>query len=193
MPVPTSTKTAMPAQTANRRKKHATILGTGAGIAAIGSGFATVWPTGSKSLPVVLPTQDTCQTIEVVDGDTLHASCDSLKTVTIRLYGADAPEMSQPSGPMARAALGSLLVGQTLTIQPITHDRYGRLVAQIATPVYPNIAKRQVETGLAWWSPQYAPDARDLRAAEDTARAGKRGLWSMPAPVPPWQWRHPKP
>ena len=177
MPTSTPSKTATTAPTTNRRKKHAAILGTGAGIAAIGSGLATVWPTGNKNLPVTLPAQDTCQTIEVVDGDTLHASCENLKVITIRLYGADAPEMSQPSGPMARAALGSLLVGQTLTIQPITHDRYGRLVAQIASPVYPSIAKRQIETGLAWWSPQYAPDARDLRAAEDTARAAKLGLW----------------
>ena len=90
---------------------------------------------------------------------------------------------------MARAALGTLLVGQNLSIQPIEKDKYGRLVAQIGTPSYPSIERRQIETGLAWWSPQYAPDSRDLRLAEDTARAAKRGLWAMPAPIPPWQWR----
>ena len=185
----------MPAQpktatTQSHRKKRAAILGTGAGIVAIGGGFATVWPTGSKNLPDTLPAQDTCRVIEVVDGDTLHASCDNLKTITIRLYGADAPEMNQPSGPMARVALGTLLVGQNLTIQPIDHDRYGRLVAQVGTPTVASVEKRQIEVGLAWWSPQYAPDARDLRLAEDNARNAKLGLWAMPAPIPPWQWRH---
>ena len=91
-------------------------------------------PTTTKTTPASRKKR-----IEVVDGDTLHANCDGLKIVTIRLFGADAPEMNQPS--------------------------------------------------LAWWSPQYAPDSRDLRLAEDTARAAKRGLWAMPAPVPPWQWR----
>jgi micrococcal nuclease len=182
--MPTTAKTSP-----TNHKRRVAILGTGAGIVAIGGGLATVWPTGSKSLPSTLPSLDTCRVIEVVDGDTLHANCDGLKTVTIRLYGADAPEMSQPSGPMSRAALGTLLVGQTLTIQPITHDRYGRLVAQVGTSAYPSVEKRQVETGLAWWSPQYAPDARDLRAAEDQARNAKTGLWAMPAPIPPWQWR----
>jgi endonuclease YncB( thermonuclease family) len=172
------------------RKKRAAILGAGAGIAAIAGGLATVWPTGTP-IPAspVLPASDTCQTVEVVDGDTLHASCKVLGTVTIRLFGADAPEMSQPSGPMARAALGSLLVNQTLTVKPITRDRYGRLVASLAIPAYPSIEKRQIETGLAWWSPQYAPDARDLRLAEDIAHEARRGLWAMPAPIPPWQWR----
>ena len=182
--MPTTTKT-----TQASRKKRAAILGTGAGIVVIGGGLATIWPTGSKSLPDTLPALDACRVIEVVDGDTLHASCDALKTVTIRLFGADAPEMNQPSGPMARAALGTLLVGQNLTIQPIEKDKYRRLVAQIGTPSYPSIERRQIETGLAWWSPQYAPDSRDLRLAEDTARAAKRGLWAMPAPIPPWQWR----
>ncbi len=172
------------------RKKRAAILGTGAGIVAIGGGLATVWPRGTP-LPKnpVLPSSDTCQTIEVVDGDTLHASCASLGTITIRLFGADAPEISQPSGPLSRATLGTLLVGKPLMIQPIERDRYGRLVAIIGTSTYPSIEKRQVETGLAWWSPQYAPDARDLRMAEDAARNAKKGLWAMPAPVPPWQWR----
>ncbi len=183
--MPTTAKTA----TAASRKKRAAILGTGAGIVAIGGGLATVWPRGNKNLPDALPSQDTCRVIEVVDGDTLHASCDNLKTITIRLYGADAPEMNQPSGPMARAALGTLLVGQNLTVQPIDKDRYGRLVAQVGTSAYPSVEKRQIETGLAWWSPQYAPDARDLRLAEDLARNAKTGLWAMPAPVPPWQWR----
>ena len=155
--------TAPKSTTATARKKRTAILGTGAGIVAIGGGLATVWPTGSKSLPETLPALDTCRVIEVVDGDTLHASCDALKTITIRLFGADAPEMNQPSGPMARAALGTLLVGQALTIQPIEKDKYRRLVAQIGTPNYPSIERRQIETGLAWWSPQYAPDSRDLQ------------------------------
>ena len=72
MPTPTKTSIAS-------RKKRTAILGTGAGIVALGGGLATVWPTGSKNLPDTLPAQDTCRVIEVVDGDTLHASCDTSK------------------------------------------------------------------------------------------------------------------
>ena len=32
-----------------------------------------------------------------------------------------------------------------------------------------------------------------LRLAEDQARNAKKGLWAMPAPVPPWQWRKKSP
>jgi hypothetical protein len=56
-----------------------------------------------------------------------------------------------------------------------------------------------VNTGLAWWYRKYADEqsAADqliYAAAEQTARAAKRGLWSTPDPMTPWDYRHqPKP
>ena len=47
-----------------------------------------------------------------------------------------------------------------------------------------------VRAGLAWWYRQYVPKDTLLAELEAEARATKRGLWSDPAPVPPWEWRN---
>src|SRR5262245_21583656 len=44
--------------------------------------------------------------------------------------------------------------------------------------------------GMAWHYVKYAPNDRTLAAAEAEARAAKRGLWSDPRPIAPWEWRH---
>ncbi|MGA7982360.1 MAG: thermonuclease family protein [Chromatiaceae bacterium] len=54
---------------------------------------------------------------------------------------------------------------------------------------------RMVRAGLAWWYRKYAneqsPADRLLyEDAENKARAERRGLWTDPDPVPPWEWRH---
>jgi len=55
----------------------------------------------------------------------------------------------------------------------------------------------QVERGMAWFYRQYqreqSPDDRKLyEAAEDAAKADRRGLWRDADSVPPWVWRHDK-
>jgi hypothetical protein len=62
-----------------------------------------------------------------------------------------------------------------------------------AHPVAPRAgvaAREMVREGMAWWYRKYAPDDTELERLEADARAAKRGLWSQPNPVPPWQWRH---
>jgi endonuclease YncB( thermonuclease family) len=51
-----------------------------------------------------------------------------------------------------------------------------------------------VDLGLAWHYEQYAdeqsPGDREVySAAEKAARDARRGLWSEPEPIPPWEWR----
>jgi len=55
----------------------------------------------------------------------------------------------------------------------------------------------QVERGMAWFYRQYqreqsANDRRLYEAAEDAARADKRGLWRDADPAPPWEFRRNK-
>ena len=55
----------------------------------------------------------------------------------------------------------------------------------------------QVERGMAWFYRQYqreqSPnDQRLYEAAEDAAKAGKRGLWRDVDPVAPWEFRRNK-
>jgi len=52
----------------------------------------------------------------------------------------------------------------------------------------------QIQTGLAWHYKKYereqsSEDRVAYARAEETARAGRRGLWRDPRPVPPWEFR----
>jgi endonuclease YncB( thermonuclease family) len=43
--------------------------------------------------------------------------------------------------------------------------------------------------GYAWWYIRYAPGETAIRDAEREAQKAKRGLWSDPNPVAPWDFR----
>jgi len=45
-----------------------------------------------------------------------------------------------------------------------------------------------VAQGFAWHFKRYSDD-EDLSEAELAARRERRGLWSDPNPIPPWDWR----
>jgi micrococcal nuclease len=42
---------------------------------------------------------------------------------------------------------------------------------------------------MAWWYQQFARREMVLAALEQEARDAKRGLWSDPHAVAPWEWR----
>jgi hypothetical protein len=46
-----------------------------------------------------------------------------------------------------------------------------------------------VRSGNAWAYRQYLRDKK-FQTLEDEARRAQRGLWSLAAPVPPWEFRH---
>jgi micrococcal nuclease len=49
-----------------------------------------------------------------------------------------------------------------------------------------------VKAGLAWWYEHYAKRDRELQTLEHDAREAKRGLWSDPTAIPPWDFRRTK-
>ena len=67
-------------------------------------------------------------------------------------------------------------------------DRYGRLVARVILPDGRDLSVELVKAGLAWHYKKYSDD-EELARLEDEVRKAKRGLWSEPEPVPPWEWR----
>jgi endonuclease YncB( thermonuclease family) len=69
------------------------------------------------------------------------------------------------------------------------HDRYGRVTAQLATPSGRDIGEQMIVQGWAMWDKRYAPQATAYGLAEIEARARRHGMWTTPAPIPPWQWR----
>jgi endonuclease YncB( thermonuclease family) len=95
-----------------------------------------------------------------------------------------------------------MLADKDVRIETNKKDRYGRVLAKVW--VQPsdcpscgktlNVNHAQLLSGMAWWYRQYAneqsPEDRGrYESAEDESRMRKRGLWSAPNPVAPWDWR----
>jgi endonuclease YncB( thermonuclease family) len=81
----------------------------------------------------------------------------------------------------------ALAKGKTATIHGNGKDRYGWLLATVEIE-HDDLGLRLVAEGLAWHYAQFNNDPL-LAAAEQKARAARRGLWADAKPVPPWEWR----
>lgn len=126
--------------------------------------------------------------VGVTDGDTLTVLSDS-RPVTIRLAEIDAPEMGQPWSMRARQALSDKVFEQTVTVEPLTRDRFGRTVGYVRLGDR-EIHREMVREGHAWAYEGYLRDAT-LVDDEAAARADAVGLWSLPESeaVAPWRVR----
>jgi micrococcal nuclease len=144
-------------------------------------------------LPLAHAETFTGKVVKVLDGDTVDVLVDRTPR-RVRLAGIDAPEKAQPFGSRAKQQLAALVGGQVVEVQADKTDRYGRTVGKVLVEGRDaNLA--MIEAGLAWWyrkyaSEQPAADRASYEAAEDQARADRRGLWTDPAPVPPSEFRH---
>jgi endonuclease YncB( thermonuclease family) len=126
--------------------------------------------------------------MDIVDGDTLKASCRIGGHVTVRLSGIDAPEHKQPHSKASTEALHALCFKVQATIKPKTTDRYRRTVADVECGGK-DVAAEQVKAGMAWVYVQYDKGHEALYPLQDAAQAARLGLWADPAPIPPWEWR----
>jgi endonuclease YncB( thermonuclease family) len=66
-----------------------------------------------------------------VDGDTLIIEDAGGIRTRVRLRSINAPEMDEPGGPEAKAALEAELLGRRVIVTPHARDKYGRLVADV--------------------------------------------------------------
>jgi endonuclease YncB( thermonuclease family) len=108
----------------------------------------------------------------------------------IRFYGIDAPEFHQAFGRKAKQFVKDLVFLKTVDVDTITFDQYGRMdcIVRVAGKV---VNEELIRAGFAWVYNYYCkkPLCLEWRRLEDEARASKRGLWSDPHPIPPWDWR----
>ena len=127
--------------------------------------------------------------VSVTDGDTIKVLTENKELIKIRLAEIDTPEKKQPWGRKAKKALSGFLNQKTVSVKPVTKDRYGRTIAHIYSDGV-NINREMVKTGNAWVYRKYMKD-RTLLDDEDYARKHKLGLWGLPESqrVPPWKWR----
>jgi endonuclease YncB( thermonuclease family) len=126
----------------------------------------------------------------IVDGDTVVVQLQS-GSIRVRLAEIDAPEMNQPYGQQSAAALSDLVLHRTVFIEPISQDRYERMVARLYVGKL-EVNAEMIRSGDAWAYDPYIL-RQDLCALEADARTRKNGLWSLAKDQrqPPWRWRHP--
>lgn len=143
------------------------------------------WTPAPTSSPTPLPDEVLGLVSAVLEGDTIAVvlTGDRLnRTYTVRLLGIDAPvdSPSQPWGIVARERITQWLTGRVVRLERDQTD----LDAEGALPRYVFLDNEfinltMVEQGLAR-ADVNAPDTRfaeQLAAAEDAARAARRGLW----------------
>jgi micrococcal nuclease len=121
------------------------------------------------------------------DGDTVTLLDTAGQRVRVRLVGIDAPELDQPMGREARAALATKLAGGIVRVEGDARDQHGRLLGTLRLDDR-DLNREMVAEGWAWAFTGFAEDD-DLIAAEAAARHGRRGLWADPQPQSPRQWR----
>ncbi|MCX8521883.1 MAG: thermonuclease family protein [Rhodoferax sp.] len=132
--------------------------------------------------------------VNVHDGDTLTVSANG-RRYTVRLDSLDAPEMDQSFGELSGADLRNKLLNQNVRVRYAKTDKYGRTVGAVFTDSCEYINLAQVRSGMAWFYKAYRCEIsaglrQKFAAAQQSARAGRKGLWAETKPVAPWVFRN---
>ena len=67
------------------------------------------------------------------------------------------------------------------------NDTYGRTLGKVRQDGV-DVNLQMVKDGMAWHYKKYSKSS-ELSGAEAEAKAGKKGLWADPSPMPPWEFR----
>ncbi|MBN9472669.1 MAG: thermonuclease family protein [Burkholderiales bacterium] len=130
-----------------------------------------------------------CTVASVHDGDTMRLQCPSQKkSMPVRLERIDAPEIGQAGGIASRDFLRALCpVGTPARLSRHGRDRYGRTLGDVDCG-HGSVQETMLRHGYAWVYPKFTAE-RALVDLQGEAKAGRRGLWALPAPVAPWEYR----
>jgi len=123
--------------------------------------------------------------IGISGGDTVTVRVDE-RLLKLRLGEIDAPETGQPFDARATASLAEVCLHKEATVEDLGIDAPRGVFGHVECEGV-DAGAEQVRRGMAWVSLERAPDAR-LHPPQSEARAARRGLWSDPSPVPPWEW-----
>ena len=132
------------------------------------------------------------QVVRVVDGDTIVLKVADAQH-RVHLAGIDAPEKNQAWGESSTHELRRQIAGRHVVFGWRKRDRSERLIGVVRLAGR-DMNLHMIDLGLAWHYEQYADeqspgDSEAYSAAEKAARDARRGLWSEPEPIPPWEWR----
>lgn len=106
----------------------------------------------------------------------------------IRLAHIDCPESSQDFGTRAKQATSSCASGKVVKARVTDKDKYRRTVGEVTIPGS-FLIKHLVEDELAWWYQKYSAST-SYKDLQEKAKATKRGLWSRPDAMAPWNFGH---
>ena len=111
--------------------------------------------------------------------------------VKLRLEAIDAPESCQDWGKEASAALQDKVLRQPVRAQLLHRDQYGRWLARMHLPKAQNLDVNAwlVAQGHAWDYQFASGKAGRYALLQAEAKTAKRGLWSLPQPQQPRQFR----
>ncbi len=124
----------------------------------------------------------------VTDGDTVWVRPeDGSATRKLRLQGIDAPEICQPGGADARAALRTLVLARRVQVRVRARDDYGRGLAQVRFGSN-DVAAMLVRGGHAW-PYRWRSKPGQYAAEEAHARQARLGLFAADQPELPDAFR----
>jgi endonuclease YncB( thermonuclease family) len=140
-------------------------------------------------------------TVREVAGTRLVVVSPDLGTIPVRLVGIELPEPprtvaggvvleGQPFGPQSAAYARDLLLAKQVRLDTYGKDRDGLQLAVVWLGDI-NVNLTLVKEGLAWMDPtvKLTNVRAALEVAERQARVGRYGLWALPDPEPPWEYR----
>ena len=125
--------------------------------------------------------------VRVIDGDTLTVADENQNLHRIRIVGMDAPELAQPYGRAAKAALSELVLHKEVHVVPAGVDKYNRELAvlrQNSVIGQLDVAETMISNGHAfsWGGAHYK--------AQEYAAAHRLGIWSdLRYQERPWLYR----
>ncbi len=140
-------------------------------------------------------------TVRSVAGRNLLVVSPDRGQIEVRLVGVELPEPprvgatgaiieGQPFGPQAAAYVRELLLDRQVQLDTYGNDRAGRLLSVVWLGEI-NVNLTLVKEGLAWLDPGLTNTnvRAALEVAERQAQVGRYGLWALPDPEPPWEYR----
>jgi micrococcal nuclease len=124
--------------------------------------------------------------VDVSDGDSITVLSEN-RRVQVHLAAVDCPELNQAWGKEAKQFTSYLVNGKRVVVWRAYEVPDGKYFAFVFTENI-NLNKALLRAGLAWHYREYSRDPL-LTALEMEARVEKKGLWSDPNPLPPWEFR----
>lgn len=132
--------------------------------------------------------------VAISDGDTLTVLDAFRRQHRVRLAAIDAPERHQAFGTRSRESLSAMAFRKDVVVDFHKADKYGRILGRVLVAGQ-DVGLAQIRAGRAWHYLAYAKEQTPLNRiayseAESEARGLRLGLWSVPNPQPPWEFRH---